>query len=397
MRINLIIGSFYPALIYGGPTFSTFYASRELAKLDIEVFVSTTNINGDKKLDIEPNKFIKLDEHFFVKYYGWSSKKTAFSIPLILNIWKEIRNSDLIHIQSVFSFPTPVSLFYARLFNKPVLLSPRGSLGGWCLKGGSRYKFLWLKLLIEPHANRIFWHACSEQEKCEIKALYPTANVFVIPNGINIMEFEKHNKLSKEEFIKKYTDTNVDCKQIIISMGRLHKVKGFDVLIDAFHIASKSFPSAILLIAGQDEGEKRNLLHQVRYLGLENRVFLVGQLNGQDKVDFLSNADIFVLSSHSENFGIACAEAMAAGIPVIASRNTPWSELEVYNCGKWVGNSKEEISIAIASMLQADYKEMGKKAKKYITDKFEWKNIAILFKKAYESILGINIADEFKK
>jgi glycosyltransferase involved in cell wall biosynthesis len=306
---------------------------------------------------------------------------------MLLNMWRDIKQADVVFLQPVFSSYVPVALFYARLFGKPLLLSPRGSLRHWCLQSGSRFKTTWLKLFIEPLNDRIYWHATSQQEADEIRTIYKDAKIFCIPNGVDIKEFEDFSLLSPKEYMKKFTNKDMECKGIIVSMARLHKVKGFDILIDAFKIIINKFPEAVLLIAGQDAGEKDALLKQIKILHIEDRVFLIGQIDGRDKADFLANADVFVLPSHNENFGIVCAEALAAETPVVASRSTPWCEIEHNNCGCWVDNTPEEIAKAVTTVLVSDYREMGKKGREYIFDKFNWKNIALEFKKTFELII----------
>lgn len=386
MKINLIIPSFYPATIFGGPIFSTLHTCKELAKLkDIRINVSTTNTNMHDKLDVETNKDIKFEDNFYVKYYD-EIKVDKFSLQLYLNVWKDIKSSDIIHIQAIFNTPVPISLFYAKLFRKPIILSPRGSLGLWCLDNGSKFKSLWLNKLLKPLVKNITWHATAQQEKDEILSVYPNAKVEIIPNGIEYDKFQISNNLSKSEYCKKFTNHDFEPNKIIISMGRLQKKKGFDILIDSFNETLKLFPNSILLIAGSDEGEEENLKKQIKNLNLEKNIFLVGAILGQDKIDFLANADLFSLPSHNENFGNVYVESLATGTPIVASKMTPWSEVEKYNCGKWVENSIKETSNAMNEVLSYDRETMRINSKK-LAHKYDWKNIAIEFKNLYSLVL----------
>jgi len=221
----------------------------------------------------------------------------------------------------------------------------------------------------------------------EILSVFPNANVRVISNGIQLKEFEKFNAITQYDFIQKFANKTLDTEKIIISMGRLQKVKGFDILIDSFVKVLEKYPNAKLLIAGQDEGEKENLMKQIKDLNLIEKVFLVGQINGQDKVDFLVNADLFVLPSHNENFGIVYAESLAAGTPIVASKNTPWSEVEETDCGKWVNNTIDETMGAMIEMLGKDREEMRVNSKK-LAEKYDWKNIAVEFKEVFEKMIN---------
>jgi len=387
MKLNLIIPSFYPATVYGGPIFSTLNTCRELAKFDnIDIYVSTTNANMNSKLDIKTNIFTELEKNIFVKYYD-ETIINKISLSLFFNISKDIKFCDVIHIQSVFSISTPLSLYFAKKYKKPVLLSPRGQFGKWCLDNGSKLKNRWLKYFIKPFAEKIIWHATSQQEKEEILLYYPNATVEIIPNGIYMDEFKNYNKLNKKEYIQNYTNIMVDkIDKIIISIGRLQKKKGFDILIDSFYKISKKYSDSYLLIAGQDEGEKENLLKQIERLRLTNRVFLIGSINGQDKTDFLANADLFVLPSYNENFGNVYLESLAAGTPVIASKNTPWSDVEKADCGKWVTNSIDEITDAILKMFENNHKQIRNNAK-LLAKEYDWENIAFQFKKIFEKML----------
>jgi glycosyltransferase involved in cell wall biosynthesis len=149
-------------------------------------------------------------------------------------------------------------------------------------------------------------------------------------------------------------------------MGRLQKKKGFDILIQSFKSIVKNNPHAYLFIAGEDDGEKIKILSMISTLGLSERVFLIGNIRGQDKVDYLANADLFVLPSHNENFGMVYAEALAAGTPIVASTYTPWEEVEEYRCGRWVKNTIEETSIAMLDMLNRNDSDISIKTKKFV-------------------------------
>ncbi len=387
MKLEVVIPSFYPAVVYGGPIFTSLQTVEELAKIGIEIRVSTTNANKGSKLNVKTNKWEKKDKNIFIKYYN-ETIVDKISFPLLFSLWKDIKDSDIVHVQGLFSTPTPIALIYAKLFHKKVLLTPHGTLGHWCLVSGSRFKSLWLKWLIQPYLSNVIWHASSEKEKLEILSVYSNVNIQVIANGININEFEKINIMNQLEFINKFCDyKKSDVTKIIVSMGRLQRVKGFNILINSFVKVLKQYPNTKLLIAGQDEGEKQNLLDQIIQNHLENNVFLVGQISGQDKVDFLANANLFVLPSHSENFGIVYAESLAAGTPIVASKYTPWSEVEEADCGKWVNNCVDETADAILEMFEKDREQMRTNSKQ-LAKKYDWKNIALQFKEVFEKMIN---------
>jgi glycosyltransferase involved in cell wall biosynthesis len=386
MKLALVIGTFFPATRHGGPIYATYSLSCALARVGVEVNVSTTNVNGKTRLDVPVGSFLNITPGFNVKYYGWATS-TSLSLPFMVGLWKDIAACDAVFLQPLFSSYVPITLIYATLLNKPVLLSPRGSLGAWSLQNRRNIlKKLWLALFIKPYLSRVFWHAVSEGERSAILAVYPDARVDVVPNGIDTSEFESPSMLSRRDFMEKFTEMPSDAQKIIISMGRLHRLKGFDILIRAFAVLKDRLPGAYLLIAGPDGGARAALEKIIQTSGLKERVFLVGEINGKDKVDFLANADIFVLPSHSESFGIVYAESLAAGTPIVASSQTPWQDIEEHNCGKWVKDTIEETAQAIHDLLSRDLVDMGRCGKKYIQDAYSWPAIALRFEKIFKQM-----------
>ncbi|AFV97996.1 hypothetical protein B649_08420 [Candidatus Sulfuricurvum sp. RIFRC-1] len=384
MRLSVVIPSFYPAVKYGGPIYATLNLSEALAVLGIDVYVSTTNAHVDQKLDVIPNKFIAMQKHFSVKYYN-ETRINRFSLSLLLNLWKDILAADLVHIQSIFSVSTPIALLYSRLFGKKILLSPRGSLCEWCLKERESFKRGWIKWFIRPFVGSVVWHVTSEKEADEVKILFTGAQTVLITDGINLNEFSNPKRFTKNEYVKKFTSLDLQVSHTIISLGRLHKVKGFDILIEAFSLLVQEDSDAVLMIAGNDEGERDNLVRQIAAKGLEKRVFLIGPIYGEDKVTFLANADLFVMPSHTENFGIAFAESLAAGTPGIASNQTPWEGIEEAGCGKWVANEQDSIVNAMRYILQQDKATMSANAISFVSQ-YDWSKIAYEFYKLFRKM-----------
>lgn len=372
MKIVVVIPSFYPAVVYGGTIFSSLNTCKALVHMGNEVYVSTTNTNMHNRLDVPANRWTDV-EGIQVKYYN-ETVVDKISLPLLSRVWKDIRRADVVHIQAIFNTPVPAALFYARLLNKPVLLSPRGVMGDWIMNQGNSFKKYWMKFLIAPFAGKIVWHATAEQEAAEIRSRFPKAQIVVIPNGIDIAPFKKNRYLDTKAYLKKFTGQERLADKVVVSMGRLHKKKGFDLLIEAFAEIGQQ-ENAVLLIAGQDEGEKQVLENKIAALNLQDRVFLTGPVHAEDKVDFLIHSDLFVLTSHNENFGNVYAEALASGIPVVASIHTPWQEVEEYACGRWVPLEKNKISDAMTALLKENKEEISIRCRNYVK-RFSWDETA---------------------
>ena len=387
MKICVVIPSFYPAISYGGPIFSSLNTCKELSKIsNMEINVSTTNVNmGKGKLNVLINSWVKFGEKFYVKYYKISH--SDFSLSLCLNLWRDIKKADIVHIQGIFNSPTPAALFYATVLGRSIILSPRGVLGSWCLEKRSILKKLWLNIFIKPFALRVMWHATGESEKAEILSLYPRAQIEIISNGVFIDEFSKFESLSKKRYIQKFANCrreNVD--KIIVSMGRLNKKKGFDILIKAFKQVLSHHRDSYLLIAGPDETEGKKLFQLISELNLSENVFLIGTIENQEKIDFLANADLFVLPSHNENFGNVYVESLAAGTPVVASLQTPWRHVEDYKCGKWVSNNVESTCSAMLELLGNDRSIMRKNSLE-LSRNYDWSAVASKFETIFNKLL----------
>lgn len=391
MKIGILIHTFYPAISAGGPVYSTINTCHKLSEIGVKIYISTSDLNCTKKLNIKQNSWFKYRNNIFIKYY--SEKiigRFSLSLRQILFLWKDIKDVDVVHIQGIFNTILPIGLFYAYKFNKPIVLSPRGAFGEWCLQGGRKFKKTWLKLFISPVANKITWHSTSSQECNEIQKLYPLAKVIIIPNGINYEEYSNIAHLSKNKFMLKFSNMDLSPSKIIISMGRIQKKKGFDILIKAFNNMLKEHPLAVLLIAGDEENkkekEKENLEKLILKYQLEKNVFFIGMIEGQEKFEFFANADLFVLPSHNENFGNVYAESLAAGTPILASTNTPWEDVGNARCGKWVPNTIKDTEVAMIELLEKNRDELRVNSKNYIR-KFDWKNIAREFKSIYKGLI----------
>ncbi|MBO9699682.1 MAG: glycosyltransferase [Sporocytophaga sp.] len=375
MKLSFIIPSFYPATSFGGTIFYSLDLCKSIAAKGIEVHVSTTNTNMKGYLEVDTKQSIELDNGMFVRYYH-DTLLNRFSLPLFFNIKRDIERSDVVHINAIFNSSTAVALFWANRLNKKIILSPHGVLGDWILNQGLPFKRVWLNTFIKPYANKVIWHATAEQERKEILSHYPKAKIEVIPAGIYVNEYSKALSISKEAFLEKVVGKKIIADKIIIGMSRMHKKKGFDILIKAFKkLSEQSSQKLLLLIAGEDEGEKGNLKNLIKALDLKDEVFLLPALYEEDKIKFLQVGDLFVLPSYNENFGIVVAEALASGTPVITSIYTPWQGIVNHNCGDWISNTEPELICAMSKLLNTENDSLKLNAKKFAAQ-FDWENIA---------------------
>ncbi len=379
MRVCLVSSSFYPAIFYGGPISSTWDLSKKLGEKNIEVYVSTTNADGNKRIkDIETKEHIKQAENVFVRYYH-EQLINIFSFSFLFGVFSDIKKSDVVYIQYLFHYTVLFSLFFSVFSGKKIILCPRGSFSSFTLSNKRNFlKRLWLFLFISPLKNKIIWQASSYLEKEDILFYFPQVDVKIIPDGIDVDSFSNSNKMDKKELLKKYTNKNFKkVSDVVFSMGRLHKIKRFDILINAFELYLYENKNAKLLIAGADDGVRKALENQIKELKLEDSVFLIGLVNFSQKKELLSNCSFFSLSSDFESFGIVVSEALACGVPVVVSDKTSWKNIERNNCGIFVKNQKEDFCTAFHQIKERNF--TSEKCKEYVKDNFDWKIITNKF------------------
>jgi len=378
MRVCLVSSSFYPATFYGGPISATWDLSKELARKGIDVYVSTTNANGTSKLDVNTNAFIKKDENLFVRYYN-EQITNKFSFAFMLGVWSDIKKSDVVYIQYLFHYSVFISVLFSFLLRKKVVICPRGSLSVWGLNYKHKWiKQVWLDVFIRPFTTNVTWQACSYLEVEDIKNVFKSSEVVEINDGIDFDSFQDVEEMSKLELVNKFTNQNFKIvSDVFFSMGRLHEIKGFDVIIEAFSLFVKDNPNAKLLIAGGDNGYETFLRQKIEKLNLLDSVFLIGSVNHENKCKLLSNCSAFALASKFESFGIVIAEALASGVPVILSNKTPWKDIEKNKCGIFTENNKNSFYYSFCNIKEKRFN--SEVIKGYVKSNFDWNIIVNRF------------------
>ena len=175
MQVCIITSSCYPATVYGGPVASIKASCEELANRGVTISVATTNANGNCKLHVPRNRFVQISENLRVKYYN-DIIIGRLSLSYAFQVWRDIKQNDIVSIQDIFSTIMPPSLLYSFILGRPVVLSARGVLSKWALTKQHVYiKRMWLRLFLAPFHARIVWHATSEMGEEEPTNIGPTA------------------------------------------------------------------------------------------------------------------------------------------------------------------------------------------------------------------------------
>jgi glycosyltransferase involved in cell wall biosynthesis len=223
-------------------------------------------------------------------------------------------------------------------------------------------------------------HATAEQEAKNVKSLNLGVPVRVIPNGVDIPESNAlFNGTGKKDSRNRRT---------ALFLGRIYPVKGLPMLVEAW---ARERPSGWnLQIAGPDEGGHRAHVEQmVASAALQDSIFFLGHLDASSKAQALLDADLFVLPSHSESFGMAVAEALAYGVPVVTTKSTPWAELPKHGFGWQVDDTVDGIAEGLRLATSCDRETlqgMGARGRAWVAAEFGWQRIAKQFVSVYEAI-----------
>jgi glycosyltransferase involved in cell wall biosynthesis len=376
VNILHITPAFYPATYWGGPIYSTYGLCNALAKIGgVKLRVLTTDSSGPRVGDcVDVANFPAIYPNGYEVYFCRRILGASIAPGMLPRFGSLIRWADVVHLTGVYSAPTIPALLISYILGKPLVWSPRGAFQQWERVRKPVAKHLWGGLcnwLIGK--NVCVFHATSNQEAVSCQARMPNTPVSVIPNGVDIPA-----ELPKKEWLPKG-------KLRLLYMGRLHPIKGIEHLIRALTLSEQEPPS--LRIFGSGHGSyAASLRDLVRQLGLDARVTFHGHVQDGDKLNAYMQSDVCVVPSFTENFGMVVAESLAHGIPVIASKGTPWADLEQRGAGFWVDNSPREIATAVAKIAGRDLRSMGSLGRNWMMDKFKWDTVAAQMSDVYHAI-----------
>ncbi len=304
---------------------------------------------------------------------------------------------DIMHITGMWLHPTYAAGRIASINKTPYLLRPAGTLEPWRLENHPwkrLKKSVYLNLIAKSlMRNAACLHACSEQEARHFRIAGFNGPVTVIPNGVDTDEFTMGDGLQADTYWPQLKN-----RRIVLFMSRLSREKGLDMLIPLWAQLTQTgrHKDAFLVIAGPDDrGYLKIVEAMIDKYGIGSSVILTGMVGGHKKLALLRRADIFILPSYSENFGIVVAEALSCGKPVITTTGTPWKQLQEVNAGRYVAPSIAELDKAIGELLEmseVELLEMGKRGRELIKKYYTWDIAANKMASVYKCIIeGRNI------
>ena len=377
MKVLHVTPTFFPATFFGGPIYSLLGLCAALTRLGVvDLRVLTTDSSGPSRHDrlAVIDFFVRRPEGYRV-YYCQKTWGKEFSVRLLLRLVSMVRWADVVHLTSAYSFSTLPTLLLCRLMRKPVVWSPRGALQRW--EGSTRplLKRIWEMIcnwLLSPQRSAL--HVTSQNEAEESRRRITRARVEIVGNGVEIPSV-----LGERAW-------RLDGTLRLLYIGRLHPKKGIENLLQALGALDDN---VMLTVCGAGEpAYETSLKNLVHTLGLGARARFQGHVDGERKSTAFREADICVVPSFTENFAMVVAEALAHGVPVIASRGTPWKELVRRDCGLWVENDPVSLVQAITEMRNRNLGQMGRNGRQWMQESFSWEVVAARMYAIYRSLIG---------
>jgi glycosyltransferase involved in cell wall biosynthesis len=383
LRILHVVPTYYPAVRYGGPIRSVHGLAAALARRGHEVHVYTTNVDGDEDLNVPPDRPVDLDG-VSVHYFRVPAFRRLFWAPSLGRRLREsIADFDVVHLHSVFLWPIWAAARAAARAAVPYVVTPHGMLIRDVIRRKNRWiKTAWINLIERTTLTQAAGlHVTAELEGAEIRALrLPVPEVVVdVPNGVDYPV--KYLPLSQTPFARLP-------QRYALFLSRISWKKGLDRLITAWQWV----PDVLLVIAGNDEeGYRPELERLARTLGLSDRVLFTGSVSDDDKWALYEKAELFLLPSYSENFGIVVAEAMAMGCPVLVTPEVGIAQLvESAGAGVVTSNDPANLAAVVRALLDDEprRRELGRRGREIVSQQLTWDRIVVQMEDLYVSVLG---------
>lgn len=355
---------------------------RALVEIGHKVSVFTTNVDGPHDTAVPLGQPVDLDG---VQVWYFSSKRLRrlYWAPVLMHALREhITQFDIVHLHSVFLWPTWAAARAARKAGVPYLIAPRGMLVRDLIRRKSRWlKCAWIALIERCNIERAAGiHVTAPLEQQEIEKFgFNLPPFFYVPNGIDEVDAAALEGAKSDM---------VPDMPYVLFLSRINWKKGLDRLVKAWALV----PDMQLVIAGNDEENYRAEIEGLaQTAGVAERIHFVGPVHGNDKRLLYRHAELFVLPSYSENFGIVVLEAMAMGCPVLVTPEVGLAAVVAeVGCGRVVDGETGALAATINSLLSDRdlRKAMGSRGRETARNRFLWGSVVRQMEDVYRQVLA---------
>lgn len=389
MRVLHVVASLAPR--HGGPTVAALGLVKALRFQGVDASILSSDDDVGDVLDVPLHKWMVYEDvpvHFIPRVKAKQHMLVGFTFAPGFGSWLRghARNYDFIHIHTVFSFPANVAMRVARKLHVPYAVRPMGHFCHWSLEQRSLVKKVQLALITRHNVNgAAFIHTTSRMEAAETAELGFASPCKVLPHGIDLPP----TIVNARETLRVELGLPLD-RMLLIFMSRFHEKKGIELLLEA--CSNLSAHTFNLILAGTgDERYVNSLKRRIADSKLDACVKWYGFATSERKWRLLQGGDIFVLPSRSENFGIAVLEALACGLPVIASDQVALGdEVAAESLGRLVPLDVKALTRALSQLMGATDERVSirSRAIKLVREQFSWPAVARQVVAAYQECIG---------
>ncbi len=387
MKILQVVDFFKPSWEAGGIVRVCYELSKRLADNGHGVTIYTTD-GFKSRLKVKKNQPVDVEcmEVYYFRNVSISLTKRNFYLPYLLPLIakKNIQKFSVVHIHTFRSLLVIPIWYYAKKYNIPYILQAHGSVLPTFQKQRLKKIFdLFFGYRILKDATKLI--ALTKTEAEQYKRMDVDENkIEIVPNGIDLSQYE--NLPKRGEFRKKYSIG--DDEKMILYLGRIHKIKGLDLLVKTFSDLIKELDDIRLVIVGPDDGFLSTIKKQTEDLKIDGRILFAGPLYERDKLEAYVDADVYVLPSVYETFPVTVLEACACGTPVIVTDQCGIADI-VDEVGYVVEYDKDQLQDAIIKILSDEglRRKFGEEGKRLVGEEFGWDEVVLDIENIYLSLI----------
>lgn len=383
MRVLHVTGCYLPATEWGGAVTAVAGLADALSGAGVEVEVFTTTQRSSRALSpIAPGP-ATLGPVPVTRFRSVERAGRAFLAPsLVPALRRRIREFDLVHVHMLWGFPGIAAALACRAAGVPYVVTPHGALDPWALGQRALEKRIFLALAERRNLEEAaLLHFTARAEQAAAPTWARALPGAIVPNAVDASPFLDLGSRERRARSRE-----------ILVLGRVHAMKGFDVLIPAMRRVADADPLARLVVAGPDEG---GYLDRVRRMvaehGLSGMVEFTGHLDAAGRARALERAGLLAAPSYRENFGMAVAEAMAAGLSVVVSdRVNICGDIAGAGAGLVVPLEAAALAGALVRLLRepGERQRMGEAGRRLVVERYSAGTVGTAMRSAYQEVLA---------